>query len=113
MLATRHVGSPLEVLGALGGLLGDRPELLLQAAVFVGLGVPLTRFYRADRGRRSWVLCIYLAATFALMVVLPPTVAGAAVDLVAFVPTFAVCAILVALLAFLLPSGGPGTAVEE
>ena len=113
LLATRHMGSPLEVLGALGGLLGDRPELLLQAVAFMALGVPVTRFYRRERGRRSWVLCIYLTAMFTLMVVLPPVVAGATVDLVAFVPAFAVCAILTALLAFLVPAGGPGVAVEE
>jgi hypothetical protein len=113
LLATRHVASPVEVLGALGALFGERPELMLQAIAFVVLGVPLARFYGGDRERRSWVLCIYLAVVFSLVVVLPPAVAGVAVDLAAFVPTFAVCAILVALLACLVPSRGPGTAVEE
>jgi hypothetical protein len=113
LLATRHVGSPVEVLGALGGLFGDRPELLVQAVVFMALGVPLTRLYHWDRGRRSWVLCVYLTVMFALLVVLPPVVAGATVDLAAFVPAFAVCAILTALLAFLVPAGGPGAAVED
>ena len=113
LLATRHVGSPVEVLGALGGLLGERPELLLQTVVFMLLGAPIARFYRGAQLRRSWVLCGYLAIMFTLMVVLPPVVSGVTVDLAAFVPTFAVCAILTALLAFLVPSGGPGAAAEE
>jgi predicted Ser/Thr protein kinase len=112
LLETRHAVSPLPVLKAVGDLVSARPELAVQAAVFVLLGLPLGRLYRGVSVRSLWVLCLHLAAMFTLMVVLPPVFVGARVDLGAFVPAFLVCAIITSLPAFLVPSGGPDPAVE-
>jgi hypothetical protein len=112
LLQTRHAASPLTALRALGDLLASRPELALQIGVFLVLGAPLRRLYRGVSIRSLWVLCLYLAAMFVLLAVLPPAVAGATVDLARLVPAFAVCAIITSLPAFLVPSGGPDPAVE-
>lgn len=108
LLESRHAASPGTAMEVYARLLDQRPELLLQAALFGVFGIPLAWFLRGGRARpRLWAAGGYLVALLVGFVALLPRVVDANVDLAAFGRAFVPCVIIVVLSALLVPSEGP------
>jgi len=108
LLESRYAASPGTALEFYARLLDQRPELLLQAALFGVFGIPLAWFLRGGGTRlRLWAAGGYVAALLVGFVALPPLAVDANVDLAAFGLAFVPCVIIVILSALLVPSEGP------
>jgi len=104
-----YAGSPGEVLLEVAKFLDARPELALQVVLVTVFSLPLYALAGSTIERRLWGACGYLAFLFLGFVLAPILVLDVPVRIGAFLVSYAVCAIMTLLVAFLVPSERVGT----
>lgn len=104
-----YAGSPGTVLLELARFLDSRPELALQVGLMTVFSLPFYALPGGSLERRMWGACGYLIFLFLAFVLAPILLLDAPVQMGSFLVSYAVCAIITFLVAFLIPSERVGT----